>query len=77
MKYWHLIRNKKWYKYNINEWISQKKFLIEPRVGVHTFNLSTPEAEAGGSLLAQGQPGLHSEFQEKQGYVEKFCLQKK
>jgi hypothetical protein len=29
-------------------------------VVVHSCNLSTQEAEAGGSLV-QGQPGLHSE----------------
>lgn len=28
----------------------------------HTFNLSTQEAEAGGSLCAQGQSGLYSKF---------------
>jgi hypothetical protein len=25
----------------------------------------------------QGQPGLHSEFQDSQGYTEKPCLDKK
>jgi hypothetical protein len=29
---------------------------------VHTFNLSTLEAEAGEPLWVQGQPGLQSEF---------------
>ena len=45
---------------------------------VHTFNPSTQEAEAGGSLWVQDQPGLHSEFQDSQGcYTEKSCLEKK
>ena len=38
---------------------------------VHTFNPSTWEAEADGSLWVQGQPGLQSEFQDKlQSYTE-------
>lgn len=40
----------------------------------HTFNPSTWEAEVGGSLWAQGKPGLESEFQDIQGYTEKPCL---
>jgi hypothetical protein len=40
------------------------------------FNPSTREAEAGGSLLDQGQPGLQSEFQDSQSYTEKPCLGK-
>lgn len=39
----------------------------EDRSGVHTFNLSTQEAEAGGSLRVWGQPGLY-EFQARQEY---------
>ena len=31
------------------------------------------EAEAGG-FLSQGQPGLQSEFQDSQGYMDKPCL---
>ena len=45
---------------------------------VHAFNPSTQEAEAeveaGGYLWVQGQPGPQSEFQDSQGYIEKFCL---
>ena len=42
-----------------------------------TFNPSTREAEAGGSLRAGGQAGLQSEFQDRQqGYPEKPCLEK-
>ena len=37
----------------------------------HTVNLSSPEAEIGG-----GQPGLHGEFHDSQGYTEKPCLKK-
>ena len=43
---------------------------------VHTFNLSTWEAEAGGSLWIQGQPGLQSEFQDSQGCTEKPYLKR-
>ena len=42
---------------------------------VHTFNPSTLEAEAGGSLRVLGQPGLQREFQDNlQSYTEKPCL---
>jgi hypothetical protein len=41
-------------------------------VVAHAFNLSTREAEAGGSLNLR--PGLQSEFQDSQGYTEKPCL---
>ena len=34
----------------------------EPGVVSHTFNLSTWDAEADGSLRVERQPGLHSEF---------------
>jgi hypothetical protein len=37
---------------------------------VHTFNPSTREAEAGGSLGIQGQPGLQSKFQDSQSYTK-------
>ena len=42
----------------------------------HTFNPSTLEAEAGGSLWVQGQPGLHSEFQEESGLYRKNPVSK-
>ena len=41
---------------------------------VHTFNPSTWEAEAGGSLSVQGQADLQSKFQDSQGYTETPCL---
>jgi hypothetical protein len=28
------------------------------------------------NFLVRGQPGLQSEFQDSQGYTEKFCLEK-
>jgi hypothetical protein len=41
-------------------------------VVVHTFNPSTQEAETGGSLWVQGQPGLQSESRTaRAGYIEK------
>jgi hypothetical protein len=43
-------------------------------VVVHTLSSSTQEAEAGGSLRVQSQPGLQSEFQDS---TENPCLKKK
>jgi hypothetical protein len=40
-----------------------------------TFNPSTQEAEADGSLWVWGQPGLQSKFQDHQGYTEKPYLE--
>ena len=37
---------------------------------------SSQEAEAGRSQWVQGQPDLHSEFQDSLGYVERHCLKK-
>lgn len=39
-------------------------------VVMHTFNLSTQDAEAG------GQPGLYSEFQTSQNNMVRSCLKK-
>jgi hypothetical protein len=47
-----------------------------PGVVAHAFSSSTREAEAGGFLSSQGQPGLQSEFQDSKGYTEKPCLEK-
>jgi hypothetical protein len=44
-------------------------------VVVHIFNPSTWEAEAG-RFLSSRPPGLQSEFQDSQGYMEKPCLEK-
>ena len=38
------------------------------------FNLSTREAERDRSLLVQGQPDLHNEYQDSQSYVARACL---
>ena len=41
------------------------------------FNPRTQEAEAGGSLWVQGQPGLQSSLEDNQWcYTERFCLEK-
>jgi hypothetical protein len=42
---------------------------------MYTFNSITQEAEAGGSLGVQGQPGLQSEFQDSYGYTKKPSLE--
>jgi hypothetical protein len=44
-------------------------------VVAHDFNPSTREAEAD-RFLSSSQPGLQSEFQDRQGYTEKHCLEK-
>jgi hypothetical protein len=44
-------------------------------VVAHAFNPSPWEAEAV-DFLVRDQDGLHSEFQESQGYTEKPCLEK-
>jgi hypothetical protein len=40
----------------------------------HASNLNAWKAEAGPSLWVQGQPGIQSEFQDSQGYVERPYL---
>ena len=42
----------------------------------YTFNPSTQEAEAGGSLGIGGQPGPHSKIQDGQGYIIETFSQK-
>ena len=42
----------------------------------HTFNPSTQDVEAGGSLWVRGQHSLHSKFQDSQSYVVRPCLAK-
>jgi len=46
-------------------------------VVAQAFNTSIREAEAGGALWVQGQPGLHSEFQDSQSYKVSPPSQKK
>ena len=43
---------------------------------VHTFNPSTREAEAAGSLRVWGQPGLQREFQDSQAVTERNPVSK-
>lgn len=45
---------------------------------VNAFSPSTEEAEAGGSLsVVPGQTGVHTQFQDIQGYVERLCPKNK
>jgi hypothetical protein len=62
----------------ISQFSFVKKFFWGRAVVVHAFNPSIWEAEAGGILSSvRGQLGLHSEFQDSQGYTEKSSLEKK
>jgi len=49
--------------------------MIRVGSGEYSFNLSTQKAEAGGSLQAQGQPGLSQPH--GLGYPMRPCLRKK
>lgn len=44
---------------------------------VHPFNPRAQEAEAGGFLWVQVQPGLQRKFLDSQDYKDKPCLRKK
>ena len=44
-------------------------------MAAHAFNLSSGEAEAGGSLWILGQPGPQRKLQDSQSYTEKPCLE--
>ena len=46
-------------------------------VVAHAFNLSTQKSEAGGSLWIPRQPGLQSEFQDRQSYIHSKTPSKK
>lgn len=50
--------------------------MMESGTGAHTFNPSTWNAQAG-VLWVQDQPGLQSESQDSQGYVQKLLSKKK
>lgn len=52
------------------------KILLKLSVVVHSVDLSTQVAEAGGCLCVQGQPCLHGTFQNSLGYVERSCLKR-
>lgn len=49
---------------------SQLKIILRTDHGGVCISSSTPEAEARGPLLVQGQPSLFSEYQRRQGSVE-------
>lgn len=44
---------------------------------VHIFHPSTGEAEAGAPLWVPGQPGLHRQFRDSQGFTVRPSLRKK
>lgn len=44
--------------------------------GVHTYNSSIQEAEAGELPQVQGQPGLCNEFRTSPDYIVKPCVKK-
>jgi hypothetical protein len=54
--------------------LNKKSLPSKQGMMAHTFNPSTQEAEAERSVQGQGQFDLQSEFQGRQGYVERFCL---
>lgn len=51
-----------------------KKALTKQVIVSHAFNPSTREAEAGGSLWLQSQPGLHGNLPKHQDYIERPYL---
>lgn len=53
-----------------------KESLIQHSKEVHTFNLSTLEAKAEGSLWGH-QPGLHGELHDSQDYTDTLSQKKK
>ena len=63
-----------WGKWEAGQWL--KNSVAPWAVVVLAFNLSTWEAEAG-RCLSSSQPGLQSEFQDNQSYIEKPCLEKR
>lgn len=59
-------------------YLEKIRFGSQQAVVLHAFNTSALETEAVGSLWGQGEPGLHSEFQDRlQSYPEKPCVKKK
>lgn len=62
---WMCTSTLAWYQFSENishmfDKINLKRSFLKRWVMAHTFNLSTPEAEAGGALWVQGQPGSQS-----------------
>jgi hypothetical protein len=50
--------------------------MVKQSMVAQASNSSTGEVEAAGSPQVRDQPGLHSEFQDSQGYVERWSLKK-
>lgn len=51
--------------------VSKKRASCKKKKKQSTFIPSTEEAEAGKISRVQGLPGLHHEFQDSQGYMER------
>lgn len=59
-----------WRLLKIN-WPSQTSWYLALKItGLFAYSLPTLEAESGRALWVPGQPALHSEFQDRQGYRE-------
>lgn len=50
--------------------------MLKSCVVAHTFNPSAGVAEADGFLCVQNQLGLHNEFRDSLGYIEKDAISK-
>ena len=61
---WTCGRSLPWSAGTVNVWLFLKVIFWSWTVVTHTFDPSTREAEAGGSLWVQGQCGLQREFQD-------------
>jgi hypothetical protein len=57
--------------------LSIKTAVLSQAVVAHASNPSTWEIEAGISIGVGGQPGLQSEFQARQSYIQGHCLKRK
>lgn len=62
--------------YSLNEGKSLKNNLLARHGGLRLQSQHWEE-EAGGFLGVGEHPGLYTEFQDSQGYVERFCLKNK
>lgn len=49
----------------------------KPGVVAHAYNPNPQEVEAGGLLGTEGQPVLHREYQDSQGYIARPYLKTK
>ena len=57
-------------------WVVMGEIIAKPGIVAHTFNPSTAEAEAGGYLWVPGQPGLQTENQTNQDYIDPVSKKK-